>query len=329
VSVRDGASKPVLQGRNMVAAYTSAAGKEAVLLSTPTAPAEIFALEGRAPRQITRHNTWLQSVKTAPAEEISFKSADGTEIHGMLYKPPGFQPGRKYPTLLRIHGGPQTQYGLSFSFELQALAAHGYLVVTVNPRGSTGRGEAFASAIYAAWGKKDGDDVLAAVDYVVGQGLADPARLGIGGWSYGGILTNYVIARDPRFKAATSGASISNVLAGYGTDQYIRDYEMELGRPWEQTQTWLDLSGPFLHADRIKTPTLFLCGDKDFNVPLLNSEQMYQALKSLGVDTQLVIYPGQFHRVKRPSYVLDTLQRYLAWYDKYLGVSAAGEGGAP
>jgi dipeptidyl aminopeptidase/acylaminoacyl peptidase len=229
--------------------------------------------------------------------------------------------------VLRIHGGPQGQYDLRFSFDLQLLAAHGYLVVAANPRGSTGRGEAFSSAIYAAWGKKDGDDVLAAVDYVMAQGLADPARLGVGGWSYGGILTNYVIARDTRFKVATSGASSANMLATYGTDQYARDYEMELGRPWEKTQTWLDLSDPFLHADRIKTPTLFLCGEKDFNVPLLNSEQMYQALKSLGLDTQLVIYPGQYHGIKRPSYKRDVLERYLAWYDKYLGVPT--EGGAP
>jgi dipeptidyl aminopeptidase/acylaminoacyl peptidase len=140
----------------------------------------------------------------------------------------------------------------------------------------------------------------------------------VGGWSYGGILPNYVIARDPRFKAATSGAGASNILAGYGTDMYIREYERELGQPWRSADTWIKLSYPFLHADRIKTPTLFLCGEKDFNVPLLNSEQMYQALRSLGVDTQLVIYPGEYHEIAKPSYLRDRLERYLAWYDKYL-----------
>jgi dipeptidyl aminopeptidase/acylaminoacyl peptidase len=320
IGVRDGALKPVLQGRNVVQAYTSsgASGHAAVLLGTPSAPAELFALE-RTPRQVTRHNGWMQAIRPGAVDEFAYQSGDGTEIHGFLVKPPSFQPGRRYPTLLRIHGGPQAQYELAWSFELQALAAQGYLVVAVNPRGSTGRGEAFSSAIYAAWGKKDGEDVLAAVDHVVRQGLADPARLGIGGWSYGGILTTYVIARDNRFKAAISGAGIANVLAGYGTDEYVRDYEMELGRPWENTQTWIDLSAPFLHADRIKTPTLFLCGEKDFNVPLHHSEQMYQALKSLGVDTQLVIYPDQFHALKRPSYKLDRLQRYIAWYGSRLG----------
>ena len=170
--------------------------------------------------------------------------------------------------------------------------------------------------------------MLAVVDYAVAQGLADPARLGVGGWSYGGIMTDQVIARDQRFKAAVSGASIGNVLAGYGTDQYIRDYETELGTPWKNTDVYLRVSYPFFHADQIKTPTLFVCGEKDFNVPLLNTEQMYQALKSLNVPTQLVIYPGQFHGVTTPSYVKDRYARYLSWYNKYLmpkGTASAGQ----
>ena len=141
---------------------------------------------------------------------------------------------------------------------------------------------------------------------------------GGGGWSYGGILTNQVIARDRRFKAAISGAGQSNALAGYGTDQYVREYEAELGKPWENTEAWLRVSFPFFHADRIVTPTLFLCGEKDFNVPLLNSEQMYQALKSLGRETQLVIYPGEFHEIRRPSFERDRLERYLGWYRRHL-----------
>jgi dipeptidyl aminopeptidase/acylaminoacyl peptidase len=192
------------------------------------------------------------------------------------------------------------------------------VVVAANPRGSSGRGEVFAKAIYADWGNKDAQDVLAAVDYVVSRGIADPVRLGIGGWSYGGMLTNYTIAQDTRFKAAVSGASISNILAGYGTDEYTRDYEAELGTPWVNFDTWFRISFPFFHADRIVTPTLFMCGDKDFNVPLLNSEQMYQALRSLGRDTQLIIYPGQYHEIKKPSFLSDRLERSLAWYDKYL-----------
>jgi dipeptidyl aminopeptidase/acylaminoacyl peptidase len=150
------------------------------------------------------------------------------------------------------------------------------------------------------------------------MGVADPDNLGLGGWSYGGILTNYLIASDPRFKAAVSGASSSLQLSMYGLDQYIIQYETELGRPWEAKEAWLKVSYPFFQADRIATPTLFLCGEMDFNVPLVGSEQMYQALRSLGVPTELVIYPGQHHGLTVPSYRKDRLERYLGWYEKYL-----------
>jgi dipeptidyl aminopeptidase/acylaminoacyl peptidase len=161
-------------------------------------------------------------------------------------------------------------------------------------------------------------DVLAAVDHVVAEGIADPERLGIGGWSYGGMTTNYTIATDTRFKAAVSGAGVSNMLGAYGTDQYIRQYEQEIGLPWVDIESYLHVSYPFYHADEIRTPTLFLCGEKDFNVPLLNSEQMYQALSSLGVETQLVIYPGQYHSLSKPSYHRDRLERYVGWFDRFL-----------
>lgn len=310
----------LVSGPRVVSAFTTAReGKLAVLASTPLAPAEVFAVEGATLRSLSHQNDeWLSGVKLAAVEPISFKSRDGTPINGFVVKPPDFAPGKRYPTILRIHGGPVSQYQSEFDFQLETLAGHGYVVVVANPRGSSGRGERFSSAIYADWGNKDAQDVLAGVDYAVAQGVADPARLGVGGWSYGGILTNYVIAQDHRFKAAVSGAGISNILAGYGTDQYVREYEAELGVPWKTPDTWVKLSFPFLHADRITTPTLFLCGDKDFNVPLLNSEQMYQALRSTGVETELVIYPGQHHGINKPTYRRDRMERYLAWYDRFL-----------
>jgi len=229
-------------------------------------------------------------------------------------------PGRRYPTLLWLHGGPVSQYANSFTTAWQIFASSGYVVLGVNPRGSSGRGEAFATAIYADWGNKDTDDVLGAVDYAVKQGIADPDKLGVGGWSYGGILTDYMIASDTRFKAATSGAGTAFTVAFYGTDQYIIQYDYEIGPPWDPKawETYQKLSYPFLHADRIKTPTLFLGGEKDFNVPVQGGQQMYQALRSLGIDTQLVIYPDQFHGLTRPSYIRDRYERYLAWYNKYL-----------
>ncbi|HEY5775404.1 MAG TPA: alpha/beta fold hydrolase, partial [Xanthomonadales bacterium] len=222
-----------------------------------------------------------------------------------------------------IHGGPVSQDGYEFDATSQALAAQGYLVVNPNYRGSNGRGRDFSRAIYADWGNLEIQDIHTVMDHLVEQGLADPKRLGIGGWSYGGMSTNYAIASDTRFAAAVSGASISNMITGYGTDQYIRQSENELGLPWESIDTYLKISYPFFHADRIKTPTLFMCGEKDFNVPLINSEQMYQALRSLNIPTQLVIYPGQYHSLKTPSYIQDRLERMIGWYAKYLG--SAGE----
>jgi dipeptidyl aminopeptidase/acylaminoacyl peptidase len=323
VPAAGGPVERLVEGRRTINDFSvGPAGKIAALSSTPATPPEIYAVEGKELRQITHQNdAWLASVRLSPVEEISFKSKDGTEIHGFLVKPADYQPGVRYPTILRIHGGPVSQYFNDFDSDWQILASAGYVVVAANPRGSSGRGEKFSTAIWAAWGQKDGEDVLGAVDYAVAQGIADPARLGVGGWSYGGILTNEVIARDHRFKAATSGAGQGNAIAGYGTDQYIREYEAELGQPWKKPDVWMRVSYPFFHADRIVTPTLFLCGDEDFNVPLLNSEQMYQALRSLGRQTQLVIYPGEPHGLKRPSHVRDRLERYLAWYGKYLATT--------
>ena len=294
-------------------------GKVAVLAGTPTVPAEVFAVEGGGLRRLSRQNDgWLAGVRLAPVEEISFKSRDGTPIHGFLVRPIDYRAGTRVPAVLKIHGGPVYQFSNEFDLEWQLLAAAGFAVIAANPRGSSGRGEKFSTAIWADWGNKDGQDVLAAVDYAVAAGVADPGRLGVGGWSYGGILTNQVIARDRRFKAAISGAGQSNALAGYGTDQYIREYEAELGTPWANPEVYTRVSFPFFHADRIVTPTLFLCGDRDFNVPLLNSEQMYQALRSLGRETELVIYPGEYHEIKTPSYRRDRLERYLEWYGRHL-----------
>ncbi len=320
VAAEGGAPEPVVGGRRKVTAYdVSPDGQVIVRASTPERPYEIFASAPNELRCLTKQNDkFLAGIQLGPVEETKFQSKDGTEVHGFLVHPPNEKSGHKLKTLLRPHGGPQSQYAAEFDFEKQLFAANGYLVLLPNPRGSTGRGTDYAMGIYANWGHVDVEDDLAAVDDVVRRGLADPDRLGVGGWSYGGMSTNYLIASTTRFKAATSGASISDILAGYGTDQYIRDYEFELGSPWTHPEIWSRISFPFLHADKIKTPTLFLCGESDFNVPLLNSQQMYQALRTLGVPTELVIYPGQFHGVKKPSYLLDRYQRYLAWYAKYL-----------
>lgn len=308
----------VLDGRRVVSEFTrNRDGKLAVLVDATDRPAEVFAVEGPQLRPLSRQNDSLMAVRqVATVEEITVKSKDGTLVNGFLMRPLGT--AAKAPAILQVHGGPVSQFQNDFNFSWQLFASQGYAVIGMNPRGSSGRGSKYSLAIWADWGNKDAQDVLAGVDHAVKIGVADSSALGVGGWSYGGILTNYLIAQDTRFKAATSGASISNILAGFGTDMYVREYTAELGTPWTNTATYLKLSFPFLHADRIKTPTLFLCGDQDYNVPLLNSEQMYQALRSLGVPTRLVIYPGQHHGLSKPSYQLHRLEQYLAWYGQYL-----------
>ena len=312
--------KPVVLG-----ARHSAGSCAVVLTGDDMHPTEVYsarATDGKMKfTPLTHQNDALVAgLQLGQTEAVAFKSKDGTEVHGLLTKPVGYVAGAKVPLLLRIHGGPNGQDGYSFSTERQFFAANGYAVLAVNYRGSAGRGMKFSRAIAADWGHYEVDDLLAGVNHVISTGVADPDRLGVGGWSYGGILTDYIIATDTRFKAATSGAGTAFTVAFYGTDQYIIQYDFEIGPPWDPKawETYQKISYPFLHADRIKTPTLFLGGERDFNVPVQGGQQMYQALRSLGIDTQLIIYPNENHGISRPSYQRDRLERYLAWYDKYL-----------
>jgi dipeptidyl aminopeptidase/acylaminoacyl peptidase len=313
-----GPIEKLTNGPRVVLSFTvGAAGKMAVLGSTATEMPEIQALENGALRALSHQNdSWLAEIQLGTTEGIEFKTPDGADVHAVITRPANSS--GKLPALLRIHGGPTGQDQYSFNFERELFAANGYVVVSPNYRGSNGRGEKFMNAISGDWGNKEVVDVLAATDYVVEKGIADPDRLGIGGWSYGGITTDYTIATTPRFKAAISGAGSALQTSMYGIDQYILQYETELGPPWKNPDAWMKVSYPFFHADRIKTPTLFMVGEKDFNVPAAGSEQMYQALKSLGIETQLVIYPNSFHGITLPSYRVDRLERYIKWYDRFL-----------
>jgi dipeptidyl aminopeptidase/acylaminoacyl peptidase len=295
-------------------------GNIVAVITAPHQPGELYAIEGATRRALTHHNdAWVASLTLGAVSEENYQAKDGTRIGAMVVRPPGFVAGRRYPTLTWIHGGPVSQDQNAFDAEAQLFAASGYVVLQPNYRGSSGRGFRFSRAIGQDWGNLEVSDVLAAVDGLVAQGIADPDQLVIGGWSYGSMTTNYTIAKDTRFKAAVSIAGISNAFAGYGTDQYIIQYEHELGLPWENTELYLKVSNPFFEAEKIKTPTLFMCGEKDWNVPLIHSEQMFQALKSLGIETQLVIYPDAHHGIDAPSYRRDLFGRTIAWYDRLLG----------
>jgi dipeptidyl aminopeptidase/acylaminoacyl peptidase len=220
---------------------------------------------------------------------------------------------------LSIHGGPQSQYDFSFRFEEQLYASNGYVVVMPNPRGSTGYGQDFCLAIWQAWGEPDFDDVMGAVDYIVEQRWAHPDKLAVTGWSYGGMLTNHVITKTNRFKAAATGASATLYVANFGHDEYQRWWRYELGLPWEpESRQLYDKLSPFNRIENVTTPTLILGGKEDWNVPIVNSEQLFLALKLLGVPTELVVYPDEFHGIDTPSHTKDLYERYLVWFGRYL-----------
>jgi len=286
---------------------------------------EIFYLASgsKEPTRLTKTNDALfAQLRLAEAEYVHFKSKDGTTVAGYLYKPLDYAPGKKVPTLLNPHGGPVGQYSASFYHLAQLYAANGYAVLLPNPRGSSGYGQKFCAAIYADWGNKDYQDDVAMVDYAVAQGIADPEKLGVGGWSYGGISTDFIIAQTKRFKAAISGAGVALVASFYGHDHYQRDYDIELGHPWDHKEVW-DRISPFYRVADITTPTLFMGGDLDSNVPILGGEQMYEALKTLGRTTELVVYPGEYHGFTTPSHIKDRMERYMAWYNHYVKGDAA------
>jgi len=319
VASKGGPVKRLITGLRVVKSYSL--GKNDILAAN-IAPAngtgEIYNFDNKQLRQLTHVNDeLLAQLKLGELEKFHFPSQDGTKIESFVVKPPDFVPNRKYPTLLYIHGGPVGQYTCEYSFGPQFYAAQGYVVVLPNPRGSSGRGEKFCSAIYQGWGIKDYEDVMAALDHVIELGYADPNQLAVMGYSYGGFMTNVVITRTDRFKAAVSGAGHSLFIANYGHDIYQKWYEWELDLPWKNRQLWEKLS-PLNQIHKVTTPTVFMCGQKDWNVPVLNSELMYQSLKRLGVETQLVVYPNSHHGGWEKQFSRDYCQRALAWMDKYM-----------
>ena len=298
--------------------FSLVGGKIVLLLGRQDQPAEIYQFDDGALDQLTNvSNKALNGVARASVEKLQFKSADGTLVEAFYYRPIDFDNSKRYPTILWLHGGPASQFTYDFSTTGQLYAANGYAVIMPNPRGSVGYGEEFAKGTVAKWGERDFEDVMAAVDYGIELGFVDPNRLGVGGWSYGGILTNFVITQTERFNAAMSGASLGLTTANYGHDHYQLMYELEFGLPWEFPERWVKLS-PFSKVQNITTPTLWMGGALDWNVPIINSEQMYIGMKRLGRDTQLVVYPGEHHGIRRPSFEKDRLERWLSWFDEHL-----------
>ena len=319
VPVGGGPPERVIGGPRAVRAFdVGPSGQVAAVIAEPQLPPEVFLLErGRLERLTHTNDAVLAGVRLGEVENVHFASADGTEIEGFLVLPPGFVRGPRHPAVLLIHGGPMMQYDFGFDFESQLFAAAGYVAVLPNPRGSSGYGQGFSTAIWQAWGERDFEDVMAAVDDAIARGVADPSRLAVGGWSYGGMLTDHVITKTDRFKAAYTGASSALYIVNYGHDEYQLWWEGELGLPWRNPDLYQRMS-PYFRLDKVVTPTLIMGGEHDWNVPIVNSEQLYQGLKRLGVPTQLVVYPGEFHVLETPSYVKDMYQRFLAWFGTWV-----------
>ncbi len=292
-------------------------GDRLALYSNPHRPNEICIWRNNRFETITKlQDGFVAPLKRMHVRGISAISSDKNQVNGILYTTDST--ATKQPLVLFIHGGPTAQDEFGFDLYRQILAGAGYTVVAVNYRGSTGRGAAYTKSIFADWGNKEVKDILAITESLIKTGLVDSNRMAIAGWSYGGILTNYTIATDNRFKAAVSGAGSSLTLSFYGSDQYITQYENELGKPWENPQKWLSLSYPFFQVKKIKTPTIFMASQADFNVPVIGAEQMYQAFKSEGIPTQLIIYPNQNHGISVPSYLIHRFNAHINWFKKYM-----------
>ena len=298
-------------------------GEIAFVSQNGTQPAELWLWDKKTqPQQLSHLNdSWKQYALSAP-EYYKYKSFDGVEIEAALLKPQGSDGKSKLPLIALIHGGPTGRWSESIEPWGQLLATHGYAVFYPNIRGSVGYGQKFVESNRGDWGGGDYKDVMAGVKDLIDRGIADPNRLAIGGWSYGGYMAEWAITQTNDFKAAVSGAGMANLISEFGTEDHPAGDEWFYGVPWEKPEGFLN-SSPFLHLKNAKTPTLVLQGDADTIDPLGQSQELYRGLKRYGVESELVVYPREPHGFQEEKHLLDRLNRILAWYDKYLKGTAA------
>jgi dipeptidyl aminopeptidase/acylaminoacyl peptidase len=318
----EGMSKelPNLPAGNASSFAVSATGDVAFVGHSATAPQEVWLWDQKsAAQQVTHLNdAWKQFTLSAP-EFYKYKSFDGLEIEAALLRPAGATTGAKFPLIALIHGGPTGNWQDSIEVWGQLLTAHGFAVFYPNIRGSTGYGEKFIEMNRADWGGADFKDVMAGVKDLVDRGIADPKKLGIGGWSYGGFMSEWAITQTSDFKAAVSGAGLSNLISEYGSEEGPAYDEWFYGVPYEPDKLANFLnSSPFVHLKNAKTPTLILQGDADTTDPPDQSKELYRGLKHYGVESELVMYPREPHGLREEKHLVDRLNRILAWYEKYV-----------
>ena len=293
---------------------------------------EIMALRlsgnGR-PRCISNANAKLRrEITLSPTKRISYKSPDGLEIEAFAIYPPG-RARRPYPLELSIHGGPHGWHPSTFGLlHNQLMAAEGYAVLMPNPRGSSGYGEAFESGCLGDWGGGDCADLLAGVDTLVHRGVADPDRLYVGGYSYGGYMSSWIVTQDRRFRAAAIGAPITNLASGIGTDDIpVYNIEEMGGPPWQVPDEYAARS-PMTHVAKVRTPVLLYHWEGDLRCPIAQSEEFFVALKLLGRRVEFLRYPGGAHGIRTPSQDFDARRRVLAWYARYAPRGTRSSGSA-
>lgn len=294
-------------------------------LDSPMSPAELYVASGTGanPRQLTRFNAeWLSGITLQAPERLTWRVADGTEIEGWLVKPVGYVPGRSYPMVLKIHGGPHTQYGNTWFSTFHILSGSGFFVLYPNPRGSSGYGHAFTYATRMKWGVLDSEDYLGGVDTALARYKdIDPRRVGVSGGSYGGFMTNWLSATTTRFAAAVTSRSITNWESWYGTSDAQRLTEHEFGgAPWEARDVYRRLS-PITYVEKVTIPTLIINGENDWRTPPGDGEQWFMALKKRNVPVELVNYPRSTHDLSRtgePWLLVDRLERIRSWFDYWL-----------
>lgn len=322
----------VLEDAGTVGSYTFSAQQDklAYVLNTMTRTGELMVrnmgdnLSAKRSRQLSRFNeTWLKRLDLGEIEEVWFKALDGYDLQGWILFPPNFDPKKTYPSVLEIHGGPQVQYGNAFMHEFFYLAAQGYVVYFSNPRGGQGYGEEHCKAIWNQWGTVDYDDVQAWWEYMMQQPYIDTERMGVTGGSYGGYMTSMIIGRTHQFKTAVSQRAVNNLVSMWGSSDYNWAFQQSIGEnkpPFENLDTYWKQS-PMKYVGNAKTPTLIIHSQSDLRVAQEQAEQMYVALKRLGVDTEMVLFPDEPHglsRAGRTDRRIDRLNHILRWLDKYL-----------
>ncbi len=293
-------------------------------------PAEVWTydlIEGTSRKLSHVNKELLDKIDLGEIEEIWFQGPAGNDLQGWILKPPGFDATQQYPTILEIHGGPRTQYGNFFMHEFFFLAAHGYVVAFSNPRGSRGYGEEHARAIHNSWGTVDFDDLMAWIDHVEQRPYVDTERVGVTGGSYGGYMTNWIIGHTDRFQAAVTQRSVSNLISFWGSCDFNWSFQREFGDqpPWETFENYWQQS-PISHIGSATTPTLVIHSENDLRCPIEQGEQVFVALKKLGVETEMIRFPGEPHGLSRGGRTdrrIDRLEHILRWFDRYLNKDEA------